>query len=156
MSVTPEAFRGALRLFASGITIVATRVDGERHGMTCTSFASVSLEPPLVLVCLERDSHTLEAVSASGVFAVSVLGADQEVVARAFSEPGKKPFDDFALRNDSKGCPVIDGALASLSCSVERNLQAGDHNLVVGLVEECRSRLGEPLLYFDRAYRKFS
>ena len=131
MSVTSEAFRSTLRLFASGITIVASHADGAPHGMTCTSFASVSLEPPLVLVCLERDSHTLAAVSASGVFAVSVLSAPN-------------------------GSPILDGAIAWLACTVERNLEAGDHNVVVGLVEDCAFNSGEPLLYFDRAYRKFS
>ena len=156
MSVTSEDFRSTLRLFASGITIVATHVNGARHGMTCTSFASVSLEPPLVLVCLERDSHTLEAVSASGSFAVSVLSAEQEIVARTFSQPGHKPFDDFSIRSAPNGCPIVDGALAWLACSVERNLEAGDHNVVVGLVEDCAFHPGEPLLYFDRAYRKFS
>jgi len=156
VSVTPEDFRSTLRLFASGITIVATHANGARHGMTCTSFASLSLEPPLVLVCLERDSHTLEAVSASGSFAVSVLSAEQEIVARSFSEPGEKPFDDFSIRNAPNGCPIVDGAIAWLACSVERNLEAGDHNVVVGLVEDCAFDPGEPLLYFDRAYRKFS
>jgi 3-hydroxy-9,10-secoandrosta-1,3,5(10)-triene-9,17-dione monooxygenase reductase component len=124
--------------------------------MTCTSFASVSLEPPLVLVCLERDSHTLEAVSASGAFAVSVLSAEQEVVARSFSRPGRKPFDDFPMRAAPNGSPILDGALAWLACSVERNLEAGDHNIVVGLVEDCAFQSGDPLLYFDRDYRKFS
>jgi flavin reductase (DIM6/NTAB) family NADH-FMN oxidoreductase RutF len=156
VSVTPEAFKSTLRLFASGITIVATRANGAPHGMTCTSFASVSLEPPLVLVCLERDSHTLEAVSASGVFAVSVLSAEQEVVARSFARPGHKPFDDFPMRDAPNGSPILDGALAWLACSVERNLEAGDHNVVVGLVEDCAFHPGEPLLYFDRGYRKFS
>ena len=156
MSVTPEVFRSTLRLFASGITIVATHADGAPHGMTCTSFASVSLEPPLVLVCLERDSHTLAAVSASGVFAVSVLSEEQEIVARTFSEPGEKPFDDFPIRSAPNGCPILDGALAWLACSVERNLEAGDHNVVVGLVDDCAFDSGDPLLYFDRAYRKFS
>jgi flavin reductase (DIM6/NTAB) family NADH-FMN oxidoreductase RutF len=156
VSVTPEAFRSTLRLFASGITIVASRARGARHGMTCTSFASVSLEPPLVLVCLERDSHTLGAVSASGVFAVSVLSAEQEVAARSFARPGHKPFDDFPMRDAPNGCPILEGALAWLACSVERNLEAGDHNVVVGLVEDCAFHPGEPLLYFDRDYRKFN
>jgi flavin reductase (DIM6/NTAB) family NADH-FMN oxidoreductase RutF len=156
VSVTPEAFKSALRLFASGITIVATRAHGAPHGMTCTSFASVSLEPPLVLVCLERDSHTLEAVSVSGAFAVSVLSAEQEAVARSFSRPGHKPFDDFPVRDAPNGSPILGGSLAWVACSVERNLEAGDHNVVVGLVEDCAFHSGEPLLYFDRDYRKFS
>jgi flavin reductase (DIM6/NTAB) family NADH-FMN oxidoreductase RutF len=107
-------------------------------------------------VCLERDSHTLAAVSASGVFAVSVLSAEQEDIARTFSRPGLKPFDDFPIRSAPNGSPILDGAIAWLACSVERNLEAGDHNIVVGLVEDCAFHSGEPLLYFDRAYRKFS
>jgi flavin reductase (DIM6/NTAB) family NADH-FMN oxidoreductase RutF len=124
--------------------------------MTCTSFASLSLEPPLVLACLERASHTLEAVSTSGTFAVSVLRADQETIARAFAEPGDKPFDDFSMRAAPNGCPIVDDAVAWMSCTVERNLEAGDHNIVVGLVEACESRPGQPLLYFDRSYRRFN
>jgi 3-hydroxy-9,10-secoandrosta-1,3,5(10)-triene-9,17-dione monooxygenase reductase component len=156
VSVTPEAFKSTLRLFASGITIVATRTQDAPHGMTCTSFASLSLEPPLVLVCLERDSHTLEAVSFSGAFAVSVLSAGQEAAARSFSRPGHKPFDDFPMRDAPNGSPILDGSLAWVACSVERNLETGDHNIVVGLVEDCDFSPGEPLLYFDRDYRKFS
>ena len=156
MPVSAAEFRNALRLFASGITIVAAESGGRRYGMTCTSFASVSLDPPLILVCLERDSHTLEAVGTTGRFAVSVLGADQEELARAFSTPGEKPFDEVAHHPAPNSAPVIDDAVAWLSCEVEKNLEAGDHHVVIARVDACGEADGDPLLYFDRNYRKLS
>jgi flavin reductase (DIM6/NTAB) family NADH-FMN oxidoreductase RutF len=156
VAVAPEAFRDTLKLFASGITIVTATLDGVRFGMTCTSFASVSLEPPLVIVCLERDSHTLAAVSGANYFAVSILGTEQEDIARSFSRPGDKPFDEFPNHPAPNGASLIEGAIGWLACEVVSNVVSGDHNVVVGRVEDCASAEGPPILYFNRGYRRLS
>lgn len=156
MTVAPQAFRDTLKLFASGITIVTATLDGNRFGMTCTSFASVSLEPPLVIVCLEHDSHTLAAVSGAKRFAVSILGGEHEEVARSFARPGDKPFDQFPNRPGPNGAPLIENSIGWLACEVESNVVSGDHNIVVGRVEDCAAAEGPPLLYFNRDYRRLN
>ncbi|MGH2735895.1 MAG: flavin reductase family protein [Actinomycetota bacterium] len=153
MSVGPEAFRASLRKFASGITIVTVALGDALYGMTCTSFASVSLDPPLVLVCLENDSHTLNAVTQARSFAVSVLGEAHEDLARAFSTPGTKPFHLLGGRAED-GAPMADEPPAWLECSVEKIFEAGDHHVVLGLVEACGTNGNKPLLYFDRRYHR--
>lgn len=152
MSVGPEAFRESLRKFASGITIVTVALDDDFFGMTCTSFASVSLEPPLVLVCLENDSHTLNAVTQARSFAVSILSDEHEHLARAFATPGDKPFH-LLRRRASDGAPMADDPPAWLECAVDKIIEAGDHHVVLGLVESCGTDGRDPLLYFDRHYR---
>jgi len=118
MGVGAGEYRDALRMFCSGVTIVSAAHDGRLFGMTATSFASVSLEPPLVLVCLEKESHTLEAVAAARSFAVNVLAFDQEEVARAFARPGVKPFDRVGYSAARNGAALIQGALAWIECDV--------------------------------------
>ena len=154
MTVGPDEFRGALRKFASGITIVTAAVDAAFYGMTCTSFASVSLEPPLVLVSLENDSHTLRAVTRAGTFAASMLNAAQEDIARAFSTPGPKSFDTIDHKLAGNGAPLVLDAIALLECDVVEVVAAGDHHIIVGSVQWCETNGGDPLLYFDRAYRR--
>ena len=156
MNVGSIAFRGALRKFASGITIVTATLDDTYFGMTCTSFASVSLEPPLVLAALENDSHTLAAVRQAGLFAVSVLNNTQQWIARAFATPGPKPFDDIDVKVAGNGAPLIVDAIALLECSLEGITGGGDHDIVVGRVQWCDTNGGSPLLYYDRDYHSLS
>ena len=156
MPVSPEAFRSALRKFASGVTIVTVAAGGELHGMTASSFASVSLVPPLVLVCLDKTSRTLTLVAQSGSFAVNVLRSDQEVASRAFSRPGTKPFESVSHRSGSNGAPILDDAIAVLECSTYQVFAAGDHEVVLGEVTAATVPGGDPLVYYDGAYRSLS
>jgi 3-hydroxy-9,10-secoandrosta-1,3,5(10)-triene-9,17-dione monooxygenase reductase component len=156
MVVGPQEFRNALRTFASGVTVVAASLDEQPFGMTCTSFASVSLDPPLVMVCLENDSHTLAAVDGSRSFGVSVLSDEQEEIARAFSTAGPKPFGEVGYKIAPNGAPLLHDAIAVLECEVSTIAAAGDHHIVVGQVEACEADRGNPLLYFDRHYRRTS
>lgn len=153
MPVGPEEFKRALSRFASGVTIVAATAEGRHHGMTCTSFASASLRPPLVAAILENDSNTLGAVRESRAFAVSVLGAHQRELARLFALPGPKPFGRVPHRSSARG-PLIEGAIAHIECALHGLSPAGDHHVVVGLVEACSAGGGEPLVYFERDYRR--
>ena len=153
MAIDPKSFRSALRRFASGVTVVTVEHDGELHGMTASSFASVSLEPPLILVCLDRASRTRGLILEKGSFAVNILAGDQEEVSRSFSKPGIKPFDRLPHRRGSGGDPVLDGSIASIECRLDQMVAAGDHDIFVGEVLACEARPGDPLLYYDQGYR---
>lgn len=156
MPASPEAFRSALRRFASGVTIVTVASGDELHGMTASSFASVSLTPPLVLVCLDKSSRTLTLVSETKSFAVNVLRSGQEEVSRAFAAPGLKPFASVSHRFGANGAPVLDDAIAVLECTTYRLFEAGDHEVVLGEVTAASAPGGDPLVYYDGAYRSLS
>jgi 3-hydroxy-9,10-secoandrosta-1,3,5(10)-triene-9,17-dione monooxygenase reductase component len=153
MAVTSQEYRDALSKFASGVTIVTVTAGGRPHGMTASAFAAVSLEPPLVLVCLEKTSRTRALVLETGIFAVSILVEDQQEIAKAFSRPGKKPFDELSHRAGKNGSPLLDGAIACVECTVESVVGGGDHDVVIGEVTACEPRGGQPLVYFNRGYR---
>jgi flavin reductase (DIM6/NTAB) family NADH-FMN oxidoreductase RutF len=153
MAVSPDDFRRALRKFASGVTIVTVSVDGELHGATASSFASVSLDPPLILVCLDKTSHTRELLLKEGSFAVNILGADQTEIARAFSLRGPKPFDRIRHHAGSQGAPLFDDSIAWIECKTERVVEAGDHDIVIGEVTSCDATDRMPLLYYEADYR---
>jgi flavin reductase (DIM6/NTAB) family NADH-FMN oxidoreductase RutF len=152
MPVEPESFRRALRRFATGVTVVTVDYDGELHGMTASSFASVSLEPPLILVCLDETSRTRALILEKGSFAVNILAGDQESVSRSFSKRGTKPFGELGHHAGAMGDPLLDGAIAWIECRLEEMVPAGDHDIFVGEVLACGDRDGTPLLYYDQAY----
>ena len=154
MGVSQVEYKDALRRFASGITIVTAATEGRAHGMTATSFASVSLIPPLVLVCLEKNSRTHDLVLESRSFAVSVLADDQEELARDFALRGDKSFESRVERLGTNGAPLMAGAIAWIECTVAEVVEGGDHHVVIGEVIASESREGRPLLYYDRAYHE--
>lgn len=151
MTVSAEDFRTALSRFASGVTVVTVRADGTLHGMTASSFASVSLEPPRILVCLDKSSRTRSLLSDS--FAVNVLSAEQEDISRSFAHAGDKPFGSLSHELGGRGAPLIHGALAWIECTTSSIVDGGDHDIVIGDVVGCSSVDGAPLVYFEREYR---
>ncbi|MQB00750.1 MAG: flavin reductase [Actinobacteria bacterium] len=153
MTVPADHFKDAARRFASGVTLVTVATGDIPHGMTASAFSSVSLEPPVVLVCLEKTSQTRAMVTEAGTFVVNVLAADQEHIAREFSLPGMKSFTDHIHREGIDGAPVIDGAIAWFECRVTDVVDGGDHDVFLGNVIDCGAHPGEPLLYYDRKYR---
>lgn len=153
MAVSPEEFRRALSHFASGITVVTVASNGELHGMTASAFASVSLEPPRVLVCLDKSSHTRALLAEVGRFAVSILSAGQEEISRAFASTGPKPFSDLGHKIGANGAPLLDGALAWIECATVQIVDGGDHDIVLGEVTASTASDGDPLIYFDHGYR---
>ena len=153
MPVATESFRQALSRFASGVTVVTVAAGDELHGMTASAFASVSLQPPRILVCLDKSSRTRALLAEVRDFAVSVLGANQEEISRAFANTGPKPFESSNHKRGENGAPLLDGALAWLECSVAEIIDGGDHDIVLGNVTACTSAEGNPLIYFDRRYR---
>lgn len=152
--VSAADFKRALGQFASGVTVVTTH-DGPRPlGLTVSAFCSVSLDPPLVLVSIDRRAEALAGLRASGVFGVSVLAEDQEDVSRRFARPGRAKFEDLATEQGRLGVALVPGALAQLECRVAAAHEAGDHVLFVGRVERLVARPGRPLVYHAGAYRR--
>lgn len=156
-SVTPQEFRAALGRFASGITVVTVKTaEGDVHGMTASSFCSVSLRPPLVLVCIDQLAETYLHVRESGRFGVSILREEQEALSEFFADPERNP--DAARRlaihyNQMKsGTPVVADTLAALDCVVVQAHSAGDHTIFVAEVQEVAVAEGGPLLYFRGRY----
>jgi len=151
-------YRDAVGMFATGITVLTARAGGFGHGMTANSFTSVSLDPPLVLVCVERDAVMHKVLDDVGGFGVSVLAAGQEDLARYFSDPGRPmgmaQFVPLDWRpGPVSGTPLLDGALAWLECDVEATYAGGDHTVFLGRVRWVQlGEAGGPLLYFAGGY----
>ncbi len=156
MPLTTDEFRAAMGRFATGVTIVTSRLGEELHGMTANSVTSVSLEPPLVLVCVDRESDSYGFIDGSGVFAVSILGRGQERLASEFAAkegPGAHRLDDVPHHARVTGAPIIDGSLAYLDCRVIGRYPGGDHTIFVGeVVDAGRLHEDEPLIFHERRY----
>jgi flavin reductase (DIM6/NTAB) family NADH-FMN oxidoreductase RutF len=154
MPVTPDDFRAALSRFPSGITVVTSRGPaGELHGITVSAFSSVSLNPPLILVCIEKTTGSHEAINETKVFAVNILAAGQDDMSERFSLPSRKKFDGVSLQTGSNGVPQLADALVVLECRLRHMYDGGDHSIFVGEVEEVSIRDGNPLVYFHGLYR---
>ena len=154
MPVTDADFKLAMSHFASGVTIVTTEHEGKPFGMTVASFASLSLHPPLVLVCVEKNVKTHDAIASAARFGVSILGADQADLSNRFASRIDDKFASVDLIRGELGIPLIDNALTSLECYLHAQLAGGDHTIFVGEVAAIRTRAGAPLLYFRSGYRE--
>jgi flavin reductase (DIM6/NTAB) family NADH-FMN oxidoreductase RutF len=146
-TVGPLAMRRAVGRFATGVAVVTALDDGHPDGMTVNSLTSVSLEPPLLLVCLTTGARTTNAVVKDGRFAVSILGARQEKIALRFARQGEDHFAGLPLSYGEHPIPVVPDALAHLECTVDRHLDAGDHVVVFGRVGRVCDRAGAPLAF---------
>ena len=151
---TPQAFRAALGMFATGVTIVTARdADGVLVGLTANSFNSVSLEPPLVLWSLSRQAGSMPAFARGSHYVVNILAAEQHALAVRFASKHPDRFADVALRDNPAGAPIIEGAAAVFECFNRSQYQEGDHVIFVGEVERCAHREGAaPLLFHGGRY----
>jgi flavin reductase (DIM6/NTAB) family NADH-FMN oxidoreductase RutF len=152
-----DDFREAMRRFATGVAIVTTAHDGRIHGFTANAFASVSAEPPTVLICVNRRATAHPLISSSQRFCVNVLALDQRELAERFAggEPRSR-FDGVEYRIGPSGSPILAGTLAHLDCTLGEELTAATHTIFLGTVLDAGWRDGEPLGYFNRAYRDFT
>lgn len=149
----PAEFRRVLGHFATGVTIVTTSDrDARPTGLTASAFSSVSLDPPLVLVCVDHKSQSHGPLVDGGRFAVNILSTDQEALSRKFATTRLDKFDGVAYRLSALGLPVLTDALAHLECVTVSTHVEGDHTILVGRVEEGSARAGEPLLFFCGQY----
>jgi flavin reductase (DIM6/NTAB) family NADH-FMN oxidoreductase RutF len=158
MPVNADEFRAALARWASGVAIVTSAAGDRIHGMTVSAFASVSLVPPLVLVCADKSSNTLALIEEARVFAANVLAAEQAALSSRFASKKDEDlrFEGIRWRRGATGAPILEGAIAALDCRVVAAHDAGDHVIYVGRVESAEVSPGEPLLYYAGAYRGLS
>jgi flavin reductase (DIM6/NTAB) family NADH-FMN oxidoreductase RutF len=154
--VDSGAFKAAMRRFATGVTVVTTMLEGLPRGFTATAFCSVSAEPPMVLVCVNRRGRSHPIIARAGAFCVNVLAREQETMGIRFSSHMDDPFENIAYRAESTGAPVLNGCIAFFDCVLNEEYSVETHTIFVGRVIACASGDGAPLGYFDGKYRDFS
>ena len=159
--LTALEFRHALGQFATGVTVVtAERAPGQVHGMTANSFASVSLDPALILICVDQAAHLLPMVRVQKRFGVSVLKEDQRAVSEYFAQTEENAETEKRLGVrfgwTASGIPVLEDTLVQLGCNVVASYLSGDHTVFIGEVETARVYSGEPLLFFRGQYRQIA
>jgi flavin reductase (DIM6/NTAB) family NADH-FMN oxidoreductase RutF len=146
---TKQAFRSALGMFATGVTIVTARTaDGDLVGLTANSFNSVSLEPPLVLWSLSRSAASMVALSTGSHYAINILAADQKALAERFASKREDRWEGVEFSDGLCGAPLLSGTIATFECFNRSRYEEGDHVIFVGEVERCAHRPGVPPLLF--------
>lgn len=155
MTLDPATFRAALARFASGITIITARDrEGRDVGMTVSAFSSLSLTPPLILVCIDNAASAAPALAECEHLAVNILDEAQEPLSRRFAEKDRDRFEGVAVTRGKDGVALLDGALANLECRVRERHPGGDHTILICEVREAALRDGHPLLYYRGGYRR--
>jgi flavin reductase (DIM6/NTAB) family NADH-FMN oxidoreductase RutF len=154
MPIDEFRFRQVMGHFASSVTVVTTEQDGQPYGMTVSSFASLSLRPPLLLICVDKGVSCHDAIAKTGRFAVNILCEDQEHLSRRFATREIDKFMGVAWRSGQLGLPLLDGALATIECRLFETLPGGDHTIFVGEVMDADVSEGRPLLYYRRGYHE--
>jgi len=156
MEISSDEFRHAVGHFATGVTVVTSiGPDGDPVGTTANAVSSLSLDPPLILVCFDRSSLTLEAIRSHGAFVVNVLSAPQQELSSNFARRGlSAAWDGVDHQPGPTGSPRLEGTLAALECTVEHSLPGGDHEIIVGRVRyaETSGDGGVPLLFWRGSY----
>jgi len=155
-----EEFRRAMGRFATGVTVITTRLGEDLHGMTANAVTSLSLNPTLVLVCVDKTADTHDILSKAGVFAVNILNKDQAAISDRFAKKefdGAHGLDKLPHTFAATGAPIIDGALAYLDCRTVTEHHGGDHTIFIGEVVEAKELTeGEPLLFYRGKYGELS
>jgi len=159
MSVEVDDFKKAMQLWASGVTVVTTRSEKFGiQGMTVTAFSSVSINPPQVLVCINESADTGAGIQESQCFVVNVLSSTQQDVSNQFAggSSQEQRFENTAWTAGIAGAPVLENSIMSLECKVIEKVHAGTHWIIIGEVQDCVCRSGEPLLYYRGAYQQLA
>lgn len=149
----PSTFREAMARFPSGVTIVTTEdAAGERWGFTASAFTSLSMDPPLVLVCLSTSAQCADVFAATESFAVSILRPEHTELAKRFASRGADKFGGGDFVRGTLGCPVLEDSLATVECTLHTRYPGGDHHILIGAVRTSSVREGEPLVYCNRNF----
>jgi flavin reductase (DIM6/NTAB) family NADH-FMN oxidoreductase RutF len=157
MAVSKDEFRRALASFASGVNIVTTRSEeNAKLGITVSAFSSLSLEPPLVLICIDKRASIHDHLREGQYFAVNILAEDQESLSNRFASRDADRFNGIACAEGIHGLPLIEGAIAHIECRVVAAYPGGDHTIYVGEVEATRVSEGNPLAYFRGRYSRLT
>jgi flavin reductase (DIM6/NTAB) family NADH-FMN oxidoreductase RutF len=157
LSVTADEFRRTCGRFATGVT-VATVLDGQGapHGLTVSSFTSVSLEPPLILICLGHAVTVIDTFRRASHFGINVLAAAQRPISDRFARKGLDRFNGLAWERGVTGVPLLPGVLAAIECAVHDRFTSGDHDIFVGRMVNTKVADGEPLLYYASNYHEIA
>jgi len=149
-------FKAAMRRFPTGVTVVTSLREGEPRGVTVSSFASVSLEPPMVLICINREARSYLYISTSKIFCVNILAGDQRALAERFSGKRREnQFDSVAYDIDATGAAGLRGMVGHLDREVAEEHRAGSHSIFIGRVLSCGYRPGSPLGYYNGDFHDF-
>ena len=159
MSLDPKLFRSTLGKFATGVTVVTAESPSMKRGMTANAFSSLSLEPPLVLVCVDNKATFLSVIRDARKYVINFLADDQKAASDWFAGKGRDAedqFADIAHEKGENGGPVLSGALASLECEIHEDIPGGDHAIIVGRVTRivADEDVRPPLMFYASAYRK--
>ena len=155
MAIEKNELRRVMGHFATGVTVITSiRSSGEMHGLTANAFTSVSLIPPLLLVCIDKKAESYPCFDESKIFTVNVLASDQEALSRRFAVTGGDKFEGVSYKVGANGAPILDGALAFLECKVTQKIDGGDHTIYIGEIEQAETKEGKPLLFFRGGYRE--
>jgi len=152
----PAAFRAVMRRHPSGVTVVTSLREGEPRGITLSAFSAVSADPPMLLICVNREARSYLYISSSRIFCVNLLSAAQRELAERFSGRIKeRQFDDIAWSTDVTGAPVLSDTVGHFDCAVDTEHHAGSHSVFIGRVLACRAHGGAPLGYYEGEFRDF-
>ena len=154
MPIEKNHLRQVMGHFATGVTIITTLTKaGEIHGLTANAFTSVSLEPPLLLISVDKKAESWPAFEESKVFTVNILGEDQEALSRKFAVSGGNKFEGVAYRIGANGAPIVEGVLAFIECTLYAAYDGGDHSIYLGEIQQAEIHEGKPLVFFRGGYR---
>ena len=150
----PKELRRVMGLFATGVTVLTTRDDdGRPYGLTANAVTSLSLTPPLLLICIDKNAETHPHFLTSRCFVVNILSEDQEELSGRFAKSGGDKFGPLPFSTNQDGVPVLENTLAHLECRIIETHEGGDHVIHIGEVQHAEVRGGRPLLYFQGKYR---
>lgn len=155
MPIDKNELRRVMGHFATGVTVITTlNKDGQMLGLTANAFSSVSLDPPLCLIAVDKKAESYGSFEESRVFTVNILASDQEALSRKFAVSGGNKFEGVAYRIGANGAPILDGALAYIECKLYAAYDGGDHTIYLGEVQQAEITEGKPLLFFRGGYRE--
>lgn len=154
MAIDEARFRQTMGYFASGVTVVTTHHNEQPYGITVSSFTSLSLQPPLILVCIDTSLRTHDAILSAGCFAVNFLEKQQEHISRQFASRDDDKFATISWHKGQLGLPLLEHVHATVECRLYNTLPGGDHSIFVGEVAFTEVYEGSPLLYYRRGYHE--
>ncbi len=153
MAIDPRELRNVMGHFATGVTVITTKdKEGKPFGLTANAFSSLSLNPPLVLICIDKTVDCYPCFEQSKVFVVNVLSEDQEHLSRRFATKGIEKFDGVAYHMGECGVPLLDGAMSYIECKVVNAYEGGDHTIYIGEILKASAAGDRPLLFFKGKY----
>jgi len=154
MPIDKNELRRVMGHFATGVTVITTlSKEGKLHGLTANAVSSLSLVPPLLIICVDKKAESYASFDESKVFTVNILADDQEDLSRRFAVSGGEKFEGVAYRRGGNGAPILQGVLAHLECKLYATYDGGDHTIYLGEIEEADTREVKPLLFFRGGYR---